>query len=96
VGRRSLWIWCEGDRRRRILGGRAGSPWALPEHPEDCWSFIFDQTSFPLSMLLLPVDWVLPPSGLGAQLHNGLFVDGIVEVDFEAFSDIFNSILKLM
>jgi hypothetical protein len=47
-------------------------------------------------MLLLPVDWVLPLSGLGAQLHNGLFVDGIVEVDFEAFSDIFNSILKLM
>jgi hypothetical protein len=40
--------------------------------------------------------WVLPPSGLGAQLPNGLFVDGIKEDDNEAFSGMFNSILKLM
>jgi hypothetical protein len=40
--------------------------------------------------------WVLPLSGLGAQLPNGLFVDGIEEDDNEAFSSMFNSILKLM
>jgi hypothetical protein len=39
---------------------------------------------------------VLPQSGLGAHLPNGLFVDGIEEDDDEAFSGMFNSILKPM
>jgi hypothetical protein len=39
---------------------------------------------------------VLPPSGLGAPLPNGLIVDGTEEDDDEAISGMFNSILKLM
>jgi hypothetical protein len=54
------------------------------------------RTGFPLSMSMLPRRLGASSSGLGAPLPNGLFVDGIVEVDFETFSDIFNSILKLM
>jgi hypothetical protein len=52
------------------------------------------RTGFPLSMSMLPRRLGASSSGLGAPLPNGLFVDGIMEVDFETFSDIFNSILK--
>jgi hypothetical protein len=38
---------------------------------------------------------VLPPSGLGAQLPNGLFVDGMEKDGDETFSDMFISLFEI-